>query len=147
LIFGSGLISEIVGDVDDEDAIDYIFGRGRLTLDDASNLKVPKPEPLDLDERDRWFMYRTRVLEGGLPLVPAVPVLWGPLVESGEVDGRGGLDVDVVDVVEFVEDMAEVLVGSFLEEVVSDMVGEIAFDVCVEEDATSVWEYLGREMA
>jgi hypothetical protein len=57
------------------------------------------------------------------------------------------LDVEVVDVAEFVDDVAEVLVGSFLEEVVSDMVGEIAFDVCFEEDAPSVWEYLGREMA
>ena len=66
---------------------------------------------------------------------------------------RGGfgrcecLDVEVVDVAESVEDVAEVLVANFLEEVISEMVAEVAFDVCFEEDAPSVWEYRRRELA
>ena len=75
-------------DVDDEDAIDFIFGRGRLSLDAERELKVPKLEPLDLDERDHRHMYHVRVLEGDLPLVPVALVLWGPIVKA-EGSGRG----------------------------------------------------------
>ena len=75
LLFGSGSASGVLDDVDDEDAINFIFGRGRLSFDAEGKLKVPKPEPLDLDERDHRRMYRARVLEGDLPLVPAAPVL------------------------------------------------------------------------
>ena len=46
-----------------------------MVLDDGVNLKVPKPEPMELDEHDHWRMYRARVLEGDLPLVQATPIL------------------------------------------------------------------------
>ena len=77
----------MLDDVDDEDAMDFIFGRGRLSLDAEGELKVPKPEPLELDERDHRCMYRARVLEGDLPLVPAAPILWGPIIKG---EGSGG---------------------------------------------------------
>lgn len=72
LIFGLGSVSGVNDDVDDEDAIDFLFGRGRLTLRDDGVL-VLKPEPLDLDDRDQQYMYQARVLEGDLPLVPMAP--------------------------------------------------------------------------
>ena len=50
-----------------------------------------KPKPLELDERDHRRMYHTRVLEGDLPLVPAAPVLWGPIVGSEGPEGGEGL--------------------------------------------------------
>ena len=65
----------MLDDVEDEDAIDFIFGRGRLSLDAEGELMVPKPEPLELDEHDHLRMYHARVLEGDLPLVSAAPVL------------------------------------------------------------------------
>jgi hypothetical protein len=65
----------MLDDIEDEDAIDFIFGRGRLTLDDKGKLKVSKPEPMELDERDQHRMYHMRVLEGDLLLVPTTPVL------------------------------------------------------------------------
>ena len=40
------------------------------------------------------------------------------------------LGIKVVDVVEFVVDVAEFLVNDFLEEVVREMLEEIAFSVC-----------------
>jgi hypothetical protein len=52
LLFGSRSTSGVLDDVEDEDAIDFIFGRGRLSLDAEGELKVPKLEPLELDERD-----------------------------------------------------------------------------------------------
>ena len=69
----------MLDDVDYEDAIDFIFGRGCLSLDAKGKLKVLKLEPLDHDERDHRCMYCTRVLEGDLPLVPMAPILWGQL--------------------------------------------------------------------
>jgi hypothetical protein len=77
----------VLDDVDDEDAIDFIFGQGRLSLNAEGELKVPKPEPLELDEHDHQRMYSARVLEGDLPLVYAAPVLWGPIVESEGSEG------------------------------------------------------------
>ena len=50
MLFGSGSFLGVLDDVDDEDAIDFIFGRGRLSLDAKGELKVPKLELLDLDE-------------------------------------------------------------------------------------------------
>ena len=131
----------VLDDVDDEDAIDFISGRGRLSLDAEGELKVPKPEPLELDERDHHRMYRARILEGDLPLVPAAPVLWGPLVESEGSEGGGGLQVVVDDVAEFVEGVAGELVDNVLEDIISNMVEEITFDVCFEEDAPDIWVY------
>ena len=50
LLFGSGSTSGVLDDVDDEHAIDFIFGQGHLSLDAEGELKVPKLELLDLDE-------------------------------------------------------------------------------------------------
>ena len=50
LLFSLGSTSGVLDDVDDEDAIDFIFGRGRLSLDAKGELKVPKLELIDLDE-------------------------------------------------------------------------------------------------
>ena len=69
---------------------------------------MPKPEPLELDERDHRRMYHMRVLVGDLPLVQ------GPIVEYGGFDGCRGLQVVVDVVAEFVEDVAGELVDSVL---------------------------------
>ena len=74
MLFGSGSVSGVADDVSDQDAIEYLYGRGNLSLDDEDNLRVLKPEPLELDERDHRRMYRVRVLEGDLPLVPTAPI-------------------------------------------------------------------------
>jgi len=76
-------------DINDQDAIDNLYGRGNLSLDDEGKLRVPKPKALELEERDLQRMYRVRVLEGDLPLVPTAPIVWGRIVESCrlEVDG------------------------------------------------------------
>ena len=141
LLFGLGSTSGVLDDVDDEDAIDFIFGRGHLSLDCEGELKVPKPEPLDLDERDHRRMYRVRVLEGDLPLVPAAPFLWGPIVKGEGSGGGEGLRVVVDDVAEFVESVAGELVESVLENIVMEMAREVACEVCFEEDAPDVWEF------
>ena len=75
MIFGSRSVLGVIDDVDDDDAIDFVFGRGCLCLDDEGNLKAPKPESMELDERDHRHMYRVRILEGDLPIVRAAPVL------------------------------------------------------------------------
>jgi hypothetical protein len=90
-------------------------------------LKVPKPEPLDLDERDQHRMYRARVLEGDLFLVPMGPILWGPIV--GSVVGEG-LQVVVNNVAKFVEDVVGGLVDSVLEDAIKEMTIEVACEVC-----------------
>lgn len=147
LLFGSGSVSGAMEDVEDEDAIDYIFGRGRLSLDDEGNLRVPKPKPLELYERDHRRMYRARVLEGELPLVPVAPVLWGPIVEHRGSEVSEGLQVVVDDVAEFVVGVAGELVDSVLEDIVMEMAGEIICELCFEEDAPDVWEYRHRGAA
>jgi hypothetical protein len=95
LLFGSGSTSGVLDDVDDENDIDFIFGRGCLSLDAEGELKVPKPEPLELDEHDHRHMYRARVLEGDLPLVLVAPILWGPIVVSEGSEGGEVLQVVV----------------------------------------------------
>ena len=64
----------MIDGISDQDAVDYIYGRGNFGLDGEGNLRVPKLEPLELDERDHRQMYRARVLEGDLPLVPTAPI-------------------------------------------------------------------------
>lgn len=71
MIFGLGASSGVV----DDDVIDYVFGQGRLSLDGEGNLKLSKLEPMELDEHNHRHMYRSRVLEGDLPLVPTAPIL------------------------------------------------------------------------
>ena len=92
-------------------------------------------------------MYRARVLGGDLPLVPAVPILWGPIVESRGLEEGGGLEVVVDHVLEFVEDVVGELVDSVLEDVVVEMVGEVVCEVCFGEDAPNTWEYHRRGAA
>ena len=75
MIFALGASSGVVDDVVDDDAIDCLFGQGRLSLDGEGNLKVPKSEPMEFDEHDHRRMYRSRILEGDLPLVPVAPIL------------------------------------------------------------------------
>jgi len=75
MLFGSRNISGVTDDISNQDVVDYIFGWGNLGLDSEGNLRVPKPEPLELNELDHQRMYLARVLEGDLPLVPTVPVL------------------------------------------------------------------------
>ena len=90
LLFGSSSILGVAENVSDQDAIYYLYGWGNLSLDDEGNLRVPKPEPLELDERDHRRMYHARVLEGDLPLVTVAPILLGAIVEShGLKDGKG----------------------------------------------------------
>ena len=79
MLFSSGAVLGVVDDISDQDAVDYIYGRGNLGLEDEGNLRVPKLKPLDLDECDFQRMYHVRVLEGDLSFVPAMPVLWGQL--------------------------------------------------------------------
>jgi hypothetical protein len=138
LLFGSGSTLGVLDDVDDDNVIDFIFGRGCLSLDDEGELKVPKLEPLELDEHDHRRIYRARVLEGDLPLVLAAPVLWGPIVVSEGSEGGEVLQVVVDDVAEFVEDVAGELVDSVFEDAFMEMARHVACDVCFEEDAPDV---------
>lgn len=111
------------------------------------SLQVPKPESLELNDHDCWYKFRARVLEGELMLVPMVPLMWGLLVSFGGGACGEGLEIEVVDVAVFVADVAEAIVGDFLEVVVSEMIEEVAFNVCFEEDAPSVWECRHHEFA
>ena len=52
MLFGSGFVSGVTDDISDQDAVDYIYGRGNLGLEDEGNLRVPKPKSLELDGRD-----------------------------------------------------------------------------------------------
>jgi hypothetical protein len=72
----------------EEDAIEFIFGEGCLSLDAEGKLRVLKPEPLELDERDYRRMYRARVLEGDFPLVLVGPILWGADCLERGANGR-----------------------------------------------------------
>lgn len=118
-VFGSSSgVPRVDDDVDDGDAIDFLFGRGKAVVDSEGLLKVPKPEPIDLTERDHRRMYRARVLEGDLQLVPVGPIFWGPLVSVGDDEPVGVFDVEVDGVEEFVEDVVEVLVEDLLESMV-----------------------------
>lgn len=123
MLFGSESILGVLDDMSDQDAVDYIYECGNLGLDDKGNLRVPKPEPLELGERDFRQMYRARLLEGDLPMVPVGPILWGPIVENRGLEGGEGLQVVVDDVAKFVESVAVELVDSVLEDVVMEMVG------------------------
>ena len=125
----------------------FIFGRGCLALDESGTLKVPKHEPLELEERVQHRMYRARVLEGDLSLDHAGPVLWWAIVESVDPEEGGGLQVVVDDVEEFVEGVVGELVDSMLRDMVMDMGKEIACEVCFEEDAPDVWELRCRRLA
>lgn len=75
-LFGSEGPSSVLDDIDDEDAMDFIFGEAKLSLGEDGVLKIPKPEPLDTVDNDRHQMYRARVLEGDLPIVSISPVPW-----------------------------------------------------------------------
>lgn len=86
--------------------MEFLFGQGRLSLDEGGVLKVPKPEPLEIDENDQCRMLCARVLEGDLPLVTVTLVLHEPSVGSEAPRGCGGLKVIVDDAEEFVEDVA-----------------------------------------
>ena len=44
MLFGLGSILGVTDDISNQDAIDYIYGRGALSLDDEGNLRVPKPK-------------------------------------------------------------------------------------------------------
>jgi hypothetical protein len=78
-------------DIEDKDALAFIFGQGRLTLDEGGALRVLKPEPPKIGQNDQRRMYRVRVLEGDLPLVPFGPILWGPIVEGGVPEESVGI--------------------------------------------------------
>lgn len=145
MLFGSSSgAPHVDDDVDEADTIDFLFGKGKVVVDSKGLLKVLKPEPMELNEQDRRFMYQARVLEGDFSLVPSGPLFWGPLVSFGDGGPNEGLNVEVVDVEEFVEDVAEVLVGDLFEVVVRDMVEEMTVDVCFEEDVVDVWELRRR---
>ena len=83
-------------------------------------------------------MYRARVLEGDLPLVPVAPVLWGPILKVEGLGGGEGLQVVVDDIAEFMESVADELIKSVLENTVMEVAREVAWEVCFEEDAPNV---------
>jgi hypothetical protein len=127
-------------DVDEGEAINFLFDKRKAVVDSEGSLRVPKPEPVDLSDWDCRRMYRARVLEGDLPLVPFSPMLWGPLVSVPDDTPAGGVDAEVTEVEEFVEDVAGVLVSCLLEVVVCEMVEEVAVDVGFDEDVVDAWE-------
>ena len=51
------------------------------------------------------------------------------------------MQVVVDDVAKFVECVAGELVDSVLEDAIMEMVREVAWEVCFEEDASNVWEF------
>lgn len=118
----------------------FLFGRGKAVVDNEGLLKVPKPKPADLTERDHHKMYRARVLKGDLPLVPVGPIFWGALVSVGDDEPVGVFDVEVDGVEEFIEDVMPVLAEDLRESMVRDMVEEMSLDLCFEEDVVDAWE-------
>jgi len=68
-------------------------------------------------------------------------------VESEGLEGGNGLQVVVDDIAEFVDGVAGKLVDSVLEDIVSEMAGEVVCEVCFEEDALDVWKYRRRGAA
>jgi hypothetical protein len=52
MLFGSRSASLAMDDIEDEDALDFIFGQGHFTLDVGGALTVLKPEPLEIGESD-----------------------------------------------------------------------------------------------
>ena len=147
MLFGSGSLSGVADDISDHDAIEYLYGWGNLSLDYEGNLRVLKPEPLELNERDHRRMYHARVLEGDLRLVLVVPVLWGPIVESQGLEADEGLQIVVDDVAKFAEGVSSELVDSVRDDIVIEMAREIVCEVCFEEDVPDVWEYHRRGAA
>ena len=102
---------------------------------------------MHLDERDHHRMYHARLLEGDLPLVLVAPVLWGLIIDSQGFEGEEDLQVVVDDVAEFVEGVASELVHSVLEDIVTEIAGEIVCEMCFKEDVPNVWEYHRRGAA
>lgn len=62
-----------------EDAHGFLFGLSSTNVTSEGELKVLKPEPIEVNELDQRYMYCQRVLEGDLPIVPHELLLWGPL--------------------------------------------------------------------
>jgi hypothetical protein len=52
MLFGLGLVLGVGEDINNQDAIDYLYGQENLSLDDKGKLRVLKPKPLELEERD-----------------------------------------------------------------------------------------------
>jgi hypothetical protein len=52
MLFGLGLVFGVGEDINNQDAIDYLYGQENLSLYDKGKLRVLKPEPLELEERD-----------------------------------------------------------------------------------------------
>jgi hypothetical protein len=90
-------------------------------------------------------MYRARVLEGDLPLIPVGPPLCCSVVEGashGEGrDAPGGPWVIVDDGEEFVEDVVRDQVDGILEDIVVSVAEELACEVCFKEDALNIWDF------
>lgn len=121
-------------DIDDEDAIDYVLGRGRAFVGRDGLLTVPKEEPVELDERDWTYLYRARVLEGDLPLVPWRPLELVPLGVAWCGEAFLGRSSELIS--EVSKDLLSEVVGAMLE--------EIAVDVGFDEDVTNIWEFRAR---
>jgi hypothetical protein len=115
-----------------------------VTLDEARNLRVPKPKPLEIKDNDQRHMYCARVSEGDMPLIPVGPPLCC-LVPERAGPGEGGdasegprvIDDDIE---EFVEDVVRELIDGILEHVVVSVPEEVACEVCFKEDALDIWE-------
>lgn len=80
----------MLDDIDDEDAMDFIFGGTRLGLGEDGVLRVPKLEPLDISDNERSRMYRARVLEGDLPIVHVPVAPWEPIFSDESSSGSDG---------------------------------------------------------
>lgn len=144
-LFGSEGSSSMMDDIDERDAMDFIFGQSKLLIGEGGALKIPKPEPIKIEDSDRRRMFRARVLEGELPLVRVPSPFSDPVTIEDSSSGSEGLDdggkaneEGLVGVV--ADEILGRIVSNILTEVIGSMATEVACDVGFEEDAIDVWE-------
>jgi len=74
-IFGKKGLGYESDQVSLDDAVSFVLRCGNATFGQDSLWRVPKPEPIEINDRDRRYMYRARVLVGDLPIVMIGPLL------------------------------------------------------------------------
>ena len=123
VLFGAGASAALAeDDIGDDEAVAIALGQAACWVDREGRVVVPKQEDVGFEWSDMRRVYRHRVLRGELPLVPSEPVIPEPRDSAEEPL------VEVVDVEEFVERVAKVLVKAILYGVVTS----VAEDVCAE---------------
>lgn len=119
-----------------------------MSVDEGGLLKVPKPNPLVIKDNDRRRMFRARVLDGELPLVPVPPPIVDPIYVEDSSSSEGFVDPPdpgaTVDLDSVAESVIGGVVDQILGEAVQSLAAEVACAVGFEEDAVDIWELRRR---